>query len=193
MLIWRHRQILWRRQILFLLSSLVTGPSFMSISSLVLELWQFSFIRDWPKIRKSEIPPSVFCPVSGDWSKLGIPNLAWMSLMKCYWIIQKARVTAYTVSELLGENQQRVNLPPTQIRVNYWLTTLISNEWHGWYWRGELTLSWRWSVAYRNQSNDLQSKSMNWFLYDRDHRHERVIQDVTSKIIISVWKNEQVS
>ena len=38
---------------LFLLSSLVTGPSFMSISSLVLELWQFSFIRDWPEIRKS--------------------------------------------------------------------------------------------------------------------------------------------
>ena len=30
---------------LFLLSSLVTGPSLMSISSLVLELWQFYFIR----------------------------------------------------------------------------------------------------------------------------------------------------
>ena len=32
--------------VLFLLSSLVTDPSFISISSLVLELWQFSFIRD---------------------------------------------------------------------------------------------------------------------------------------------------
>ena len=32
--------------IVFLLPSLVTGPSFMSISWLVLELWQFSFIRD---------------------------------------------------------------------------------------------------------------------------------------------------
>ena len=31
---------------LFFLSSLVTGPSFMSLSSLVLELCQFSFIRD---------------------------------------------------------------------------------------------------------------------------------------------------
>ena len=39
---------------LFLLSRLATGPSFMSISSLVLELSQFSFIRDWPEIRKSE-------------------------------------------------------------------------------------------------------------------------------------------
>ena len=35
--------------VLFLLLSLVTGPSFMSISSLVLELWQFFFIRDWQK------------------------------------------------------------------------------------------------------------------------------------------------
>ena len=55
----RHRQI-FRTFFLFLLSSLVTGRSFMSISSLVLELWQFSFIRDWPEIRKSEIPPSDF-------------------------------------------------------------------------------------------------------------------------------------
>ena len=41
---------------LFFLSSLVIGPSFMSISSLVLELWQFTFIKDWPETRKSEIP-----------------------------------------------------------------------------------------------------------------------------------------
>ena len=36
---------------LFLLSSLVTGPSFMSILSLVRELWQFSFIKDLPEIQ----------------------------------------------------------------------------------------------------------------------------------------------
>ena len=71
--------------VLFLLSSLVTGPSFMSISSLVLELWQFSFIRDWPEIRKSEIPPSELCPRSGDWGKLWIPHLARMSLIEYYW------------------------------------------------------------------------------------------------------------
>ena len=55
---------------LFPLSSLVTGPSFMSVSSLVLELWQFSFIRDWPEIRKSEIFLSEFCPISRDWYEL---------------------------------------------------------------------------------------------------------------------------
>ena len=32
----------------------------LSISSLVLDSWQFSFISDWPKIRKLEIPPRKF-------------------------------------------------------------------------------------------------------------------------------------
>ena len=107
---WRHNFLTWRQRHIFLmlfyclLSSLVTGPSFMSISSLVLELWQFSFIRDWPEIRKSEIPPSEFCPISGDWGKLWIPNLARMSLIECYWMLQNSSVTAFTVFELLREN-----------------------------------------------------------------------------------------
>ena len=79
---------------------------FMSISPLVLELWQFSFVRDWPEIRKLEIPPGEFRPISGDYSKLGMPSLAQMSLIKCYYMLQNTRVTAFTVSELLGENQQ---------------------------------------------------------------------------------------
>ena len=65
--------------VLFLLSILVTGPSFMSISSLVLELWQFFFRRDWPGIQKSEIPPSEFSPVSEDWVTFWTPNIARMS------------------------------------------------------------------------------------------------------------------
>ena len=103
--------------VLFLLWILVIGPSFMSISSLVLELWQFYFIRDWPEIWKSEIPPSEFWPIFGDWGKLWIPNLARMSLIKSYQMLQDARVSAFTVSELLREKQQGVKLPPTQIRV----------------------------------------------------------------------------
>ena len=102
---------------LFLLSSLVTGPNFMSISSLVLELWQFSFIRDWPEIRKSETPPSEFCPISGDWGKLWIPNLARMSLTECYWLLQNSRVTAFTVFELFRGNQLGGKITPLQIRV----------------------------------------------------------------------------
>ena len=39
-----------------------------------------------------------------------------------------------------------------------------------------LTLSWWRSLSYRIQSIDSQSKSMDWFLYDRDLHHERVRQ-----------------
>ena len=81
--IWQHDIIIFD-VVLFLLSSLVIGPSFMSIPSLVLELWQFSFIRNWMEIQKLEIHLSEFCPISGDWDKLGLPNLARMSLMKNY-------------------------------------------------------------------------------------------------------------
>ena len=38
-----------------------------------------------------------------------------------------------------------------------------------------LTLSWWKSLAYRNQSIDLLCKSVDWFLNDRDLRHERGI------------------
>ena len=39
---------------------------------------------------------------------------------------------------------------------------------------GNYALSWRRSLLYRNQSIDLLYKSMEWFLYDRDLRHETV-------------------
>ena len=105
---------------LFLLSSSVTGPRFKSISSLVLELWQFSFIRDSREIRISEIPPSEFCPISRDWSKLWIRTLPRMFLIECYWILKNSRVTAFIVFELLRENQLEgggVKLPPHSPRL----------------------------------------------------------------------------
>ena len=37
-----------------------------------------------------------------------------------------------------------------------------------------LTLSWRRPIQYRNQSIDLRSKSVDWFLYVNGLRHERV-------------------
>ena len=50
--------------------------------------------------RNPEIPPSEFYPISGDWDELGIPNLARMFLIKCYYMLQNGRVAAFTVSEL---------------------------------------------------------------------------------------------
>ena len=66
--------------------------------------------------RNPEIPPSEFCPISGDWGELWIPNLARMSLIEFYWMLQNSRVTAFTAFEL-RENQLWgegwvVKLPP---------------------------------------------------------------------------------
>ena len=122
---------------LLLLSRVVTGPSFMSKSSVVLELWQFSFIRDWPKIRKSEIPPSEFCPIVRDWDELWILNLARMSLIECYWMLQNSRVTAFTVFELLRKNEPggRVKLPPPPH------TDYLRSMFH-WYVQGKIQAVW---------------------------------------------------
>ena len=91
--------------VFFLLSSLVTDPNFMSISLLVPELWQSS-LRNLAEVQKLEVHPSEFCQISGDWGKLGIPNMAQVALIKCYWMLQNVRVTLFIVSELLSENQQ---------------------------------------------------------------------------------------
>ena len=120
---WRHNLLTWRHHqfffdvVLFLLSSVVGVSSFMSISLLVLELWQFSFTKDWPEIRKSAIPPSRFCPLSENWGELGIPNLARMFLIKCYYMMQNAKVKAFTVIEILRETQQRVATPNQIINI----------------------------------------------------------------------------
>ena len=115
--------------VLFHLSGLVAGLSFISISSPVLGLWQFSFTKEWPEIRKPEIFPSKCCPISRDWEELGNPNLPRMFAITCYWMLQNARLTAFTVSELLRENQQEGEeggyypLPPSEIRLKkqlYW-------------------------------------------------------------------------
>ena len=57
--------------VVFLLSKLVTGPNFMSMSWLVLEVWQILFTKDCREIRKSEIQPSEFSSISEDWDKFG--------------------------------------------------------------------------------------------------------------------------
>ena len=46
-----------------------------------------------------------------------------------------------------------------------------------------LTLSWRGLLSYRNQFIDLQSKSMDWFLYDNGLRHERIQQNCRKWIL----------
>ena len=106
------------------MSSLVTDRSFMSISLLVMDLGQFLLVRDWREIRKSEIPPSTFCPISRDCDELGIPNLVQVSLIKNYSLRQNARVTAFTVSESLRENLFMIGPFSTIVLFLYPLKTL---------------------------------------------------------------------
>ena len=51
---------------------------------------------------------------------------------------------------------------------------LIGSKIRLWTYFIPLTLSWRGCLSYRNQSIDLFCTSMDWFLYDKDLRHERV-------------------
>ena len=49
--------------------------------------------------------------------------------------------------------------------------------------------SWRRFLTYRNQSIYFQSKSMNWFLRDRDLRHERVKKDLGTSVFLWISRN----
>ena len=117
---WRHRKFFWRRFVSLVNFSywskfhvnIIIGSGVMTIF----------FYKGLTRNLESQIAPFEFCPVSGDLGELGMPNLAWMSLVKCYWMLQNARVTGFTVSELLRENQQErggggVHYLPIQMRV----------------------------------------------------------------------------
>ena len=87
--------------------NIITGSGVMTIF----------FIRNWPEIRKAEIPTSEFCPISGDWGQWGIPNIARTSLIKCYWMLQNGSVTAFTVSELLRKTNSGGKITPSPPRL----------------------------------------------------------------------------
>ena len=102
---WHHLIVTFFDVALFLLSRLVTGPRFMTISALTLELWQFSFIKDWPEIRNRKYPVCVFPNI---W-RLGLVRDTKFGMNVSNKILlntANARVTAFTVSKLLRENQQ---------------------------------------------------------------------------------------
>ena len=100
--------------VLCFLSSL-DGASFKSISSLVLELRQFTFIRDGQKIQKSKkkkilVLPNIWRLEQVRDTKFGtdIFNEMLLNAAKC-------QGSTFTVSEVLRENQQGregVKLPP---------------------------------------------------------------------------------
>ena len=59
-------------------------------------------------IRNLEIRKTLVRVLLNIWrlERVRIPHLARMSLIKCYWMLQNTSLTAFTVFELLMENQQ---------------------------------------------------------------------------------------
>ena len=83
--------------------NIITGSAVMTIF----------FINDWPEIRKSEILPSEFWPISEDWGKLEIQSLARMSQM----LLNAAKCHSYSLYSfwvIKGKSTrgEGVKLPP---------------------------------------------------------------------------------
>ena len=55
-----------------------------------------------------------------------------------------------------------------------------------------LTLSWRRPLSYRNQSIDLRSKSVDWFLYDNGLHHERVNTLTATNLCMTKAKLQEI-
>ena len=66
---------------------------------------------------------------------------------------------------------------------------LTLNKWIPTRFAMAFTLSWRRSLPYRNQSIHLLCKSMDWFLYDRDLRLERVKKNITETTLSRIRSN----
>ena len=69
----------------------------------VMTIFVYKGLTRNPEIRNTQ---SEFCPIFGDWGKLERLNLAQKSRIKCFWMNQNPRVTAFTISELLRENHK---------------------------------------------------------------------------------------
>ena len=100
--------------------NIITGSGVMTISF-------YKGLARNPEIGNT--PVWVF-PISGDWGEQGIRNLARTFLIKCYHMLQYTRITAFTVSELLRENQQggggNITLPPLSLRLRFIKKTRLS-------------------------------------------------------------------
>ena len=58
--------------------------------NIITDFWILTIFvyKELTQNRKSELPASNSCQISGDWGELGISVLARMSRMKCYWMLQ---------------------------------------------------------------------------------------------------------
>ena len=95
LLTWHHYQFF--DIVMFLLWSLVTGPTFMSnfqvqLSWLVLELWQFFFIKDSPEIWKLE----TICVFPNIWKLLWVRDTEFGTKVSNKMLLNAAKYQGYS-------------------------------------------------------------------------------------------------
>ena len=105
-------------------------------------------------------------------------GLAWMNY--CFLILVR---TAMFHRKLFSQSYLSKKLHFSDLSNKKILLTNTLNK-KDFKWWG-LTNSWQRSLFYRNQSIDLQNKSMDWCLYDKDLRHERDNFHIKTKYICS--------
>ena len=86
---------------------------------------------------------SEFCLISGDWGEFWIPNLAQMSLIECYWMLQNSSVNLIYPRLLTGFGILFVftNLNFIEFQVRYLALFFLLAVIDGfrWFWMGVLT------------------------------------------------------
>ena len=106
--------------LIYFLSSLVTGPSFMSLSSLVLESWKSSFMRDWPEIGNQKHP----CLVLPDiWRLDWVRDTKFVTNVTNEMLLSAAKCQGYILYRFWGIKGKATGgkIIPTQIRVKCYL------------------------------------------------------------------------
>ena len=95
-------------------------------------------------------------------------------LRKLFFFKKTLLMLLYIMLYLINFSILSRSLPIFHVSLSYHLSVIfgISRSLHAVL---SLTLSWRRPLSNINQSSDLVSKIMDWFLYDNGLRHERVI------------------
>ena len=99
---------------------------------------------------------------------LEFQEMAWNADSQVFWEKDWANQIIYSTNQQpiahLNSRKERKWFSPSSMKLSFFAEIFILYFFN----------SWRKSPSYRNQSIDFLCKSVDWFLYDRDLRHERV-------------------
>ena len=109
--------------------------------------------------------------------------VAWNEFMK--WGLLSG-LTCRTIFQFISAILQVPFLTPFFIFRCQWFQSFLMG-FFSWTFSSILTLSWRNSLSYRNQSIDLQNRLVDWFLYDRDYVMKKELDDLLESWFVKVF------